>query len=342
MSGRKADEPLLSVDDLRIHFESKTGVGLRRRTAWVRAVDGVTFSIAAGETLGLVGESGCGKSTVGRGVLRLVPAKGGTVRFGGENLMELGELAMRSMRRRLQMVFQDPTASLNARMTVGEIIREPLDVHLVGTRRERLERVRELLEVVGLNPSYSQRYPYEFSGGQRQRVAIARALALNPAMVVCDEAISSLDVSIGAQILNLLVDLREQFGLAYLFITHDLAVVRHISDRVAVMYLGKLMELTDRETLYEKPLHPYTKALLSAVPIPDPDVEQHRAQILLAGDVPSPSSPPSGCVFRTRCPIAVKVCAERIPEWRNVGTAGRPHWVACHLVESDEGAGQPP
>ena len=333
MSSRVMGGPLLSVTDLRVYFEQKRGSLLRRQSTWVRAVDGVSFGIYAGETVGLVGESGCGKSTLGRAILRLVPPTGGTVRFDGEDLMQLGERSMRSMRRRLQMIFQDPTSSLNSRMTVGEIIREPLDVHEVGTAGGRTERVIELLEVVGLNPNYARRYPHEFSGGQRQRVGIARALALNPALVICDECISSLDVSVGAQILNLLGDLQQQLGLAYLFIAHDLAVVRHMSDRVAVMYLGKLMELTDRETLYKEPVHPYTQALLSAVAIPDPDIEREREPTLLVGDVPSPSNPPSGCVFRTRCPIAVNACSESIPEWRDVGTLDRQHWVACHLVE---------
>jgi oligopeptide/dipeptide ABC transporter ATP-binding protein len=332
--------PLLVVKDLRVYFEARTGWLLRRRIARVRAVDGVTFEIAEGETLGLVGESGSGKSTLGRAILRLVDVTSGSVCFDNVDLMKLDSSAMREMRRRLQMIFQDPTSSLNARMSVEEILREPLEVHRIGTVAQRTARARELLELVGLNATHLRRHPHEFSGGQRQRIGIARALALNPSLIVSDECISSLDVSIGAQILNLMTNLQRQLGLTYLFIAHDLAVVRHMSDRVAVMYLGRLMELTDREGLYATPLHPYTRALLSAIPVPDPVVESRRTPIVLAGEIPSPSSPPSGCVFRTRCPIAAAVCAERTPEWRDIGVPGRPHWVACHFAEGED-ADQP-
>jgi oligopeptide transport system ATP-binding protein len=280
-----------------------------------------------------VGESGCGKTTLGRVVLLLYKPTAGSVKFQGQDLTKLKGGDLRRMRRHMQMIFQDPYASLNPRMTIGSIIAEPLVIHgLVKTRKERLERVQELMRVVGLNPYYANRYPHEFSGGQRQRIGIARALAVQPAFIVADEPVSALDVSIQAQIINLLEDLQDQFGLTYLFIAHDLSVVRHISDRVAVMYLGKMMELTDRVEMYENPLHPYTKALLSAVPIPDPAVEMRRERIILTGDVPSPLHPPSGCVFHTRCPIAIEECSKAIPEWRDVGTAGKEHWVACIRV----------
>ncbi|MPZ23734.1 MAG: dipeptide ABC transporter ATP-binding protein [Dehalococcoidia bacterium] len=331
-NGNGAGSAILEVKDLRVHFPVTAGMIFQRKVADVRAVDGVNFSVRKGETLGLVGESGCGKSTTGKAILQLHKPTTGEILFSGRDLARLKSGEMRRMRRNLQMIFQDPYASLNPRMSVGSIVSEPLAIHGLASGNERRERVRELLQVVGLNPYYANRYPHEFSGGQRQRIGIARALAVEPDFIVCDEPVSALDVSIQAQIINLLMDLQEQFGLTYLFIAHDLSVVRHISDRVAVMYLGKLMELSDRNEIYENPLHPYTQALLSAVPIPDPRVEQTRERIILAGDVPSPVSPPSGCVFHTRCPIAIDECKAIVPEWRDVGSAGKEHWVACHRV----------
>jgi oligopeptide transport system ATP-binding protein len=328
-------EPLVRVRDLRMYFPVTSGIIFQRKVADVKAVDGVTFDIKRGETLGLVGESGCGKTTLGRMILLLYKPTDGSVTINNQDLTKLRSGELRRMRRHMQMIFQDPYASLNPRMTVGSIIAEPLVIHgLVKSRKERQERVQELMRVVGLNPYYANRYPHEFSGGQRQRIGIARALAVQPAFIVCDEPVSALDVSIQAQIINLLEDLQDQFGLTYLFIAHDLSVVRHISDRVAVMYLGHLMELADRQELYENPLHPYTRALLSAVPIPDPAIEQRRERIILTGDVPSPLHPPSGCVFHTRCPMALEEagCMDRLPEWRNVGPADKEHWVWCHRV----------
>ncbi|MDP9180183.1 MAG: dipeptide ABC transporter ATP-binding protein [Chloroflexota bacterium] len=316
-----------------MYFPVTSGILFQRKVADVKAVDDVSFDIRKGETLGLVGESGCGKTTLGRVILLLYKPTAGSVRFKGQQLEKLGGGDLRRMRRYMQMIFQDPYASLNPRMTVGSIIAEPLIIHgLVKGRKARQERVQSLMQVVGLNPYYANRYPHEFSGGQRQRIGIARALAVEPDFIVCDEAVSALDVSIQAQIINLLEDLQQQFGLTYLFIAHDLSVVRHISDRVAVMYLGRMMELADRQELYDNPLHPYTKALLSAVPIPDPAVEMRRERIILTGDVPSPLHPPSGCVFHTRCPIAIDECSKAVPEWRNVGTPDKEHWVACIRV----------
>ena len=324
-----AEKMLLDVQDLHMWFPITKGTLFQRKVGNIKAVDGVNFGIRRGETLGLVGESGCGKSTTGRAILQLYEPTSGHVIFDGQDLTALKGEALRRMRRRLQMIFQDPYASLNPRMTVGNTIGEPLDVHSIGAPKERRDRVQELLGLVGLNPYFANRYPHEFSGGQRQRIGIARALAVNPDLIVCDEPISALDVSIQAQIINLLEELQSKLGLTYLFIAHDLSVVRHISDRVAVMYLGKIVELTTRDELYDNPLHPYTKALLSAVPIPDPAVEEKRRRIILEGDVPSPANPPSGCHFRTRCPIAMEKCAEVEPEWRDVGNE---HWVACHRV----------
>jgi oligopeptide transport system ATP-binding protein len=306
------------------------GLIFQRKVADVKAVDGLNFGIKRGETLGLVGESGCGKSTTGRAILQLYKPTEGSVDFDGQELTQLKGNDLRRMRRKMQMIFQDPYASLNPRMSVGAIIGEPLQIHgLAQGSKARRERIQDLMRVVGLNPYYANRYPHEFSGGQRQRIGIARALAVEPDFIVADEPVSALDVSIQAQIINLLEDLQSQFGLTYLFIAHDLSVVRHISTRVGVMYLGKMMELADRNELYDNPLHPYTKALLSAVPVPDPSVERQRERIILTGDVPSPLRPPPGCVFNTRCPIAIEECRTQIPEWRDVGGG---HWVACHRV----------
>ncbi len=327
----QAEDILLEVKDLKMYFPITKGIIIQRKIADVKAVDGVSFNIKRGETLGLVGESGCGKSTTGRAILQLYRPTAGSVKFEGKELTTMKGEELRRQRREMQMIFQDPYASLNPRLTVGNIIGEPLEVHNLAKGKEKQERVQELLKLVGLNPYFINRYPHEFSGGQRQRIGIARALAVNPKFIVADEPISALDVSIQAQIVNLLEDLQESLGLTYLFIAHDLSMVRHISDRVAVMYLGKLVELTDHETLYENPLHPYTKALLSAVPIPDPYIEEKRKRIVLEGDVPSPTNPPSGCNFRTRCPEVMDICAEVEPEWKNVGTDGEEHWVACHL-----------
>jgi oligopeptide transport system ATP-binding protein len=321
-------ETLLRVENLVKHFPIYRGF-IQRQVGAVRAVDGVSFEVKRGETLGLVGESGCGKSTTGRSVLQLYRPTSGHVYYEDADLVTLKGEELRKMRRKVQMIFQDPYASLNPRMTIGEIIGEPLLVHSVTTKKEMQDRVAQLLELVRLNPSFSVRYPHEFSGGQRQRVGIARALALQPSFIVCDEPISALDVSIQAQVVNLLEDLQKEFHLTYLFIAHDLSMVRHISDRVAVMYLGIIVELADRQTLYGNPLHPYTQALLSAVPVSDPLVEQKRKRVILEGDVPSPVNPPSGCRFRTRCPVAKDFCADSQPEFREVQPG---HFVACHLV----------
>ncbi len=325
-------EALLDVEDLEVYFPVTAGLLFQRRVADVKAVDGVTFQVKRGETLGLVGESGCGKSTTGKAILQLNRPTGGSVSFAGTDLTRVRGRALRNYRRRMQMIFQDPYASLNPRMSVGSIVSEPITIHGLARGQEKRDRVHNLLQTVGLNPYFASRYPHEFSGGQRQRIGIARALAVEPEFIVCDEPVSALDVSIQAQIINLLQDLQDEFNLTYLFIAHDLSVVRHISDRVAVMYLGHIMELTDRDTIFDNPLHPYTKALLSAVPIPDPEVERERERIILLGDVPSPLAPPPGCVFNTRCPIAIDQCREEVPEWRNVGSGGTEHWVWCHRV----------
>ncbi len=324
-------EVLLEVRDLKMHFPVTRGILIQRQVGSIRAVDGLDFDLIKGETLGLVGESGCGKSTTGRAILQLHRPTAGSVRFEGVELTETSGPDLRQMRRRMQMIFQDPYASLNPRMTVGSIVGEPLDVHQLGnSKTDRQERVRELLEIVGLNPYFVNRYPHEFSGGQRQRIGVARALAVNPSFIVCDEPISALDVSIQAQVINLLEDLQRELQLTYLFIAHDLSVVRHISDRIAVMYLGKIVELAERTELYENPRHPYTEALLSAVPVPDPVVEAKRQRIILEGDVPNPASPPTGCNFSTRCPKAMDRCFQEEPEFRDVGDG---HYAACFLNE---------
>jgi len=323
------DNALLRVVGLKKYFPISQGIIFQRKVADVKAVDGLDFEIQRGETLGLVGESGCGKSTTGRTILQLYSPTAGEVYFQGKDLAKLKGEELRKMRRNMQMIFQDPYASLNPRMTVGDIVGEPLEVHNIAKGKEKKERVQELLQIVGLNPYFVNRYPHEFSGGQRQRIGVARSLAVNPDFIVADEPISALDVSIQAQIINLLEELQEKFHLTYLFIAHDLSVVRHISDRIAVMYLGKIVELTDRTSLYANPLHPYTKALLSAVPIPDPGIEEKRERIILVGDVPSPVNPPPGFRFHTRCPLAIDICKRVDPEFRDVGNK---HFVACHVV----------
>ena len=323
----KTGDNLLEVKDLKMYFPVTSGIILQKKIADVKAVDGVTFNIKKGETLGLVGESGCGKTTTGRAILQLYKPTAGSIMFEGRDLTELSGKEMRAMRRQIQVIFQDPYGSLNPRMTCGDIVGEPLTVHkLTDNKADYRARVEYLLDTVGLNPYMADRYPHEFSGGQRQRIGIARALAVEPKFIVCDEPVSALDVSIQAQVINLLEDLQSKFNLTYLFIAHDLSVVRHISDRVAVMYLGHIVELADRNELYDNPLHPYTRALLSAVPIPDPIVEAGRERIILTGDVPSPMDPPPGCVFHTRCPIAIDDCQAEMPQLREV-TPG--HWVSC-------------
>ena len=322
------DRVLLRVESLVKHFPILSGV-FQRQVGVVHAVDNISFQVYKGDTFGLVGESGCGKSTAGRTILQLYRPTAGHVYFKDVDLVNLKGEDLRRMRRGMQMIFQDPYASLNPRMTIAETIAEPLQVHNMASGPQIKERVEELLNLVRLSRGYAMRYPHEFSGGQRQRIGIARALALQPEFIVCDEPISALDVSIQAQVINLLEDLQQKFGLTYLFIAHDLSVVRHISDRVAVMYLGILVELAGRDELYSHPLHPYTQALLSAVPVPDPVIEEKRQRIILEGDVPSPVNPPSGCRFRTRCPLAEKICAEQVPAWRDVAP---DHWVACHMI----------
>jgi len=324
-------EPLVRVENLTKHFPIRKGMLIERVVGAVQAVDNISFTINRGETLGMVGESGCGKTTAGRTLLGLYPATSGKTIIDGHSVYEARGSELMKVRRKAQMIFQDPYASLNPRWTVNSIVSEPLRVHnLINTRKERDERVKELLELVGLNARHINRFPHEFSGGQRQRIGIARALASEPLFVVCDEPISALDVSIQAQVVNLLEKLQDQLGLTYLFVAHDLSMVRHICDRVAVMYLGVMVELAERDELYENPLHPYTKALLSAVPVPDPRKERERKRVILSGDVPSPINPPSGCRFHPRCPVAVERCKAEVPEWREV----RPgHHVACHLVE---------
>ncbi len=324
--------PLLEVRELKKYFAIRQGFIFERKTGDIKAVDGVGFKIFKGETLGLVGESGSGKSTVGRTLLRLVEPTAGEIILDGQDFRRVKGKELRRMRRRTQMIFQDPYASINPRMAVHAIVSEPLEVAGGYSRKALRERVDELLELVGLDGSIRNRYPHEFSGGQRQRVGIARALILNPDLIVCDEAIASLDVSIQAQIVNLLRGLQDRFGFSYLFIAHDLSMVRHISDRIAVMYLGKIMELADTEEIFENPVHPYTQALISAVPVPDPEIEATRERIILEGDMPSPANPPRGCVFSTRCHVAMDICSQRAPEYREI----RPgHLAACHLADAE-------
>jgi len=325
------NEVLVSVSNLKKYFPIRAGL-LKRKIGDVKAVDGVSFDVHRGETLGLVGESGSGKSTIGKVILQLERATQGTVTFAGVPVTEIESEELRKLRPRMQMIFQDPHASLNPRMTVSSIIGEPLKEHNQSRGAERKQRIEELLTLVGLDRTHANRYPHEFSGGQRQRIGIARAIALNPEFIVCDEPIAALDVSIQAQVVNLLENLQDHLGLTYLFISHDLSMIRHIADRVAVLYLGRIMELGDVDALYNDPKHPYTKALLSAVPVPDPKVESTRKRIILEGDIPSPAHPPPGCPFNTRCPIAQDICSAEVPEWKQHGSG---HWAACHFPDND-------
>jgi oligopeptide transport system ATP-binding protein len=325
-------QTLIRVEDLRVHFPITSGILISRQTGAVKAVDGLSFFIQQGETLGLVGESGCGKSTTGRAILQLIKPTVGKVFYQDIELTSLNPIQLRSLRPKMQMIFQDPYSTLNPRHTIANIISEPLEIHGMDGNQKMRDRVVELLELVGLKSVHLNRFPHEFSGGQRQRIGIARALALNPSFIVCDEPISALDVSIQAQVINLLEDLQKELGLTYLFIAHDLSMVKHISHRVAVMYLGKIVELTERQKLFAEPLHPYTQALMSAVPVPDPLLEKKRERIILKGEVPSPSNPPPGCVFSTRCRLATEICSELEPEYRQIR---QNHFVACHLVDED-------
>jgi oligopeptide/dipeptide ABC transporter ATP-binding protein len=327
-----ATNTLVDIRDLKMYFPLTRGIVLQRVVGYVRAVDGISFSIERGQTLGLVGESGSGKTTIGRTIVRLYKPTAGQILFEDQDLAKMDGEPLRQIRRRVQMVFQDPYASLNPRFTIGSLIAEPMHIYSVASKDEIRERTLELLRVVGLRSEYIDRYPHEFSGGQRQRIAVARALSINPEFVVADEPVSALDVSVRAQVLNLLQRLQHQFNLTYLFISHDLSVVRHVADRIAVMYLGKIVELADRDELYSSPKHPYTKALLSAVPIPDPQIEKRRQRIILSGDLPSPINIPSGCRFHTRCPMAQQICREVEPAFEYKG--GRAHYAACHFSEN--------
>ncbi len=326
-----ASKTLVDVRDLKMHFPLTQGIIFQRVIGYVRAVDGVSFSIERGQTLGLVGESGSGKTTIGRTIVRLYKPTAGQILFGDKDLAKMDGEELRLARQRVQMIFQDPYASLNPRYTIGSLISEPMHIYKVASNAEIQERTTELLRVVGLRPEYIDRYPHEFSGGQRQRIAVARALSINPEFIIADEPVSALDVSIRAQVLNLLQRLQQQFDLTYLFVSHDLSVVRHVADRIAVMYLGKIVELSDRDELYAAPKHPYTKALLSAVPIPDPKVEKRRKRIILSGDLPSPINIPSGCRFHTRCPMAQDICRQVEPVFE--AKEGREHYAACHFSD---------
>ena len=326
-------EPLLRVDDLKVHFPVKTGAMFRRKVGAVHAVDGVSLTLARGETLGLVGESGCGKSTTGLAIMRMLAPTAGRIEFEGQDITSYGKKQMRPLRQRMQMVYQDPYGSLNPRMKVRDIIGEPLVVHrLADDSGAYQDKIASLMRTVGLLPDMADRYPHEFSGGQRQRIGIARALALEPSLIVCDEPVSALDVSIQAQVVNVFVELQQRLGLAYLFIAHDLAVVRHVSDRIAVMYLGRIVEIAKRDTLYRSPQHPYTQALLAAVPVADPVVEASRRRVIVSGEVPSATNPPSGCRFHTRCPHAFARCRAEVPQLRDLGDGQA---VACHLQETN-------
>jgi oligopeptide transport system ATP-binding protein len=335
MPDKTNNDILVRVENLKKYFPVMRGMLFSRQVGAVKAVDNISLEIRQGETLGVVGESGCGKSTTGRAILQLHKPTSGHVFFQDVDLTTLSESELRAMRPKMQMIFQDSVASLNPRHSVGKIIGEPLKIHNIGTPREVHDRVIELMELVGLKPAWIKRFPHEFSGGQRQRINIARALALNPSFIVADEPISALDVSIQAQVVNLLKKLQTELGLTYLFIAHDLSMVRHISDRVAVMYLGKMMELADRKNLFEKPLHPYTQSLISAVPVPMPRKERQRQRFILKGDPPSPSNPPAGCVFHTRCPLAEEICTTKVPDFRELHPG---HFAACHLTDTDKGS----
>ena len=326
-----ASKTLVDVRDLKMHFPLTQGIIRQRVIGYVRAVDGISFSIERGQTLGLVGESGSGKTTIGRTIVRLYKPTAGQILFGDKDLAKMEGEELRLARQRIQMIFQDPFASLNPRYTIGSLIAEPMHIYKVASNAEIRERTAELLNVVGLRPEYTDRYPHEFSGGQRQRIAVARAISINPEFVIADEPVSALDVSIRAQVLNLLQRLQKQFDLTYLFVSHDLSVVRHVADRIAVMYLGRIVELADRDELYASPKHPYTKALLSAVPIPDPQIEKRRKRIILSGDLPSPVNIPSGCRFHTRCPMAQEICRQVEPLYE--AKEGREHYAACHFSE---------
>ncbi|EKN63452.1 ABC transporter ATP-binding protein [Schinkia azotoformans] len=328
-------QTLIEVKNLTKYFPIKGGL-LSRTRGWVKSVDQVSFTIKKGESLGVVGESGCGKSTLGRTLLRLLQPTNGEVYYDGKNIFDLSKDEIRKLRRKMQMIFQDPYSSLNPRMKIGTILEEPLRLYNLGTPEERKKRINDLMEIVGLDSEYLKRFPHELSGGQRQRIGIARALLLNPEFIVCDEAVSALDVSIQSQIINLLQDLQEKFNLTYFFIAHDLSVVKHISDRIAVMYLGEIVELTDKKTLFEQPLHPYTESLLSAIPIANPSIQRNRKRIVLKGDVPNPDNPPSGCRFHTRCPYSQDICRSEKPQFHNINEGNMEeseHFVACHFAK---------